>query len=125
MTTRRLLIDGELVGSDRTFPSVNPATGEVLGEAPDATVAQTEAAIAAARPAFDTTNWSTDAELRARCLDQLYAALTEHKEELRELTIAEVGAPRMLTYAAQLDEPIQMARYYADLARKYPMTEDL
>jgi acyl-CoA reductase-like NAD-dependent aldehyde dehydrogenase len=125
MTTRRLLIDGELVGSDRTFPSVNPATGEVLGEAPDASAAQAEAAIAAARRAFDTTSWSTDTELRARCLDQLYAALTEHKEELRELTIAEVGAPRMLTYAAQLDEPIQMARYYADLVRKYPMTEDL
>jgi acyl-CoA reductase-like NAD-dependent aldehyde dehydrogenase len=125
MTTRRLLIDGELVGSGRTFPSVNPATGEVLGEAPDASAAQAEAAIAAARRAFDTTSWSTDTELRARCLDQLYAALTEHKEELRELTIAEVGAPRMLTYAAQLDEPIQMARYYADLVRKYPMTEDL
>ena len=77
MTTPRLLIDGELIGSDRTFPSVNPATGAVLGEAPDATAAQAEAAIMAARRAFDTTSWSTDTELRARCLDQLYAALAE------------------------------------------------
>jgi acyl-CoA reductase-like NAD-dependent aldehyde dehydrogenase len=125
VVTKRLLIDGRLVGSDRSFPSVNPATGKVLGEAPDATVEQTRSAIAAARRAFDTTTWSTDAELRARCLDQLYAALIEHKEELRDLTIAEVGAPRVLTYSAQLDEPVEMVRYYANLLRGYSMTEDL
>jgi len=33
---RRLLIDGRLVTADKTFPSINPATGEVLGHAPDA-----------------------------------------------------------------------------------------
>jgi acyl-CoA reductase-like NAD-dependent aldehyde dehydrogenase len=115
--SQRLLIDGTLVASERTFPSYNPATGEVVGYAPDATVEQTAAAIAAARRAFDTTTWSTDADLRARCLDQFHAALTEHKEELRELTIAEVGAPRILTYSAQLDEPVAMVRYFADLVR--------
>jgi acyl-CoA reductase-like NAD-dependent aldehyde dehydrogenase len=36
-TGARLLIDGKLTGSERTFPSVNPATGETLGHAPDAT----------------------------------------------------------------------------------------
>ncbi|MGZ5379816.1 MAG: hypothetical protein ACXWD8_18025, partial [Mycobacterium sp.] len=35
---RQLLIDGKLLGTSRTFPSLNPATGEVLGHAPDATV---------------------------------------------------------------------------------------
>jgi acyl-CoA reductase-like NAD-dependent aldehyde dehydrogenase len=114
-----------LVGSPRTFSSVNPATGKVLGEAPDATAEQVESAIAAARRAFDTTSWATDTELRARCLDQLYAALIEHKEELRDLTMAEVGAPRVLTYSAQLDEPVEMVRYYANLLRGYSMTEDL
>ena len=61
---RRLLIDGQLLDTSRTFPSLNPATGEVLGHAPDATVAHAEAAIAAARRAFDETDWSTNAELR-------------------------------------------------------------
>ncbi|HMD92032.1 MAG TPA: aldehyde dehydrogenase family protein [Trebonia sp.] len=84
---KRMLIDGKLVAADRTYPSVNPATGEVLGQAPDASVADAEAAIAAARRAFDTTTWSTDAAFRARCLGQLHRVLTEHKEELRELTI--------------------------------------
>ena len=89
---KRLLIDGQLLETTRTFPSINPATGEVLGYAPDATVADAEAAIAAARRAFDETDWSTNTELRIRCLEQLHQALVDHRDELAELTIAEVGA---------------------------------
>jgi len=121
----RMLIDGKLVAADRTYPSVNPATGQVIDQAPDASPADAQAAIAAARRAFDTTTWATDAAFRARCLDQLHRALTEHKEELRELTIADVGAPRVITYGAQLDEPIAIVRYYADLLPGYPLTEEL
>src|SRR5260370_11967905 len=102
----RMLIDGKLVTADRTYPSVNPATGQVLGHAPDASVADAQAAIAAARRAFDTTSWATDAEFRARCLDQLHAVLTDHKQQLRELTIADVGAPPVITDRPQLDDPI-------------------
>jgi len=121
----RLLIDGKLVATDRTYPSLNPATGQVIGQAPDASPADAQAAIAAARRAFDTTTWSTDAAFRARCLDQLHRVLSEHREELRELTIADVGAPRVLTFGAQLDEPIEIVRYYADLLPGYPLTEEL
>jgi aldehyde dehydrogenase (NAD+) len=122
---RRLLIDGRLITADRTFPSFNPATGAVIGHAPDAGVEQAEAAIAAARRAFDTTSWPTDVELRIRCLDQLHRALVDHAEELRELTIAEVGATRALTQGAQLDDPIRIVRFYADLLRTYQFSEDL
>lgn len=122
---RRLLIDGRLVTTDTRFPSINPATGTVLGYAPDAGTAEARAAVAAARRAFDTTAWPTDVELRTRCLDQLHQALLDHAEELRELTIAEVGATRALTHGAQLDEPIGIVRYYADLLRGYQFSEDL
>jgi aldehyde dehydrogenase (NAD+) len=122
---QRLLIDGELVTAARVFPSVNPANGEVIGYAPDAGVDEAAAAIAAARRAFDTTSWSTDVSLRVRCLEQLHQALLDHAEELRELTIAEVGATRALTQGAQLDDPIRIVRYYADVLRGYPMTEEL
>ncbi|SPM30777.1 aldehyde dehydrogenase family protein [Mycobacterium terramassiliense] len=122
---RRLLIDGRLVTTDPTFPSINPATGAVVGRAPDAGAEQAEAAIAAARRAFDTTSWSTDVALRARCLDQLHRALVDHAEELRELTIAEVGATRALTQGAQLDDPIKIVRFYADLLPAYQFSEDL
>jgi acyl-CoA reductase-like NAD-dependent aldehyde dehydrogenase len=122
---KRMLIDGKLIEAERTYPSVNPATGEVLGEAPDASVADAQAAIAAARRAFDARDWPADVAFRARCLDQLHKALTEHKEELRELTIADVGASRVITYGAQLDEPIEIVRYYADLLPGYPLTEEI
>ena len=121
----RMLIDGKLVAADRTYPSVNPATGQVIDQAPEASVEDARAAIAAARRAFDTTSWATDAAFRARCLDQLHRALGLHREELRELTIADVGAPRVITYGAQLDEPIEIVRYYADLLPGYPLSQDL
>ncbi|MFZ2530111.1 MAG: aldehyde dehydrogenase family protein [Rhodococcus sp. (in: high G+C Gram-positive bacteria)] len=122
---KRLLIDGQLVTTERTFPSVNPATGAIVGYAPDAGVAEAETAIDAARRAFDTTTWSTDVEFRIACLDQLHQALLDNAEELRELTIAEVGAPRQLTYGNQLDAPIGIVKYYADLLRNQPLTEEL
>jgi aldehyde dehydrogenase (NAD+) len=122
---RRLLIDGKLLDTSRTFPTVNPATGEVLGHAPDATLADAEAAVAAARRAFDETDWSTNTELRIRCLEQLHQALVDHRDELAALTIAEVGATEALCQGAQLDQPIAIVRYYADLLKTYSMTEDL
>ncbi|XVQ14714.1 aldehyde dehydrogenase family protein [Spirillospora sp. CA-255316] len=122
---KRLLIDGRLVETERTFTSLNPATGEALGEAPDATVADAETAVEAARRAFDTTRWASDREFRVKCLNQLYQALHKHKEDLRELTIAEVGAPRVSTHGAGLDEPIELVRYYADLVAGLPETEEL
>src|ERR1700731_2112459 len=121
----RLLIDGRLVTTEQTFPSDNPANGDLVGHAPDATVAEARAAIAAARRAFDTTDWSTNVELRIRCLDQLHRALVEHRDELADLTIAEVGPPGALGAGPQPDQPIAIVRYYADLLKNYPMTEDL
>ena len=121
----RLLIDGELVSAGRSFETVDPSTGKVLGTASDAEAGHVEAAVAAARRAFDTTDWMRDRDLRLRCLRQLYDALHEHREELRELTIAEVGAPRSLTHGAQLDEPIEMVKYYADLLERYEFREEL
>ena len=122
---RRLLIDGRLVATGKTFPSLNPATGAVVGHAPEAGVAEAQAAVAAARRAFDTTDWPTDTDLRVRCLEQLHRALVDHREELADLTIAEVGATRALTHGAQLDQPIEIVRYYAELLKTYPLTEDL
>lgn len=102
---RRLLINGELVEADATYASLNPATGEVLGYAPEAGVEHAVAAIAAARRAFDEGDWATDTDLRVRCLDQLHRALVEHRDEFAALTIAEVGATPALTQGAQLDQP--------------------
>src|SRR5689334_15452805 len=103
---RQMLIDGVLVDTQQTFPSINPATEEIVGHAPDATVSDAEAAVAAARRAFDTSDWSTDTELRIRSLEQLHRVLVDHRDELAELTIAEVGATPAMCAGAQLDAPI-------------------
>ncbi|HUO36434.1 MAG TPA: aldehyde dehydrogenase family protein [Mycobacterium sp.] len=122
---RRLLIDGQLVATEATFPSINPATGAVVGYAPEAGEAEVDAAIAAARRAFDSTDWPTNVELRVRCLEQLHQALVDHRDELAELTMDEVGATAMIISGPQLDQPIEIVRYYADLLKTYPLTEDL
>ena len=101
------------------------ATPDHDDAARDATVADAEAAVAAARRAFDAGVWATDTELRIRCLEQFHAALVEHRDELAALTIAEVGATPALCQGAQLDQPIEIVRYYADLLKTYPLTEDL
>lgn len=122
----QLLIDGKLVaGSSGTFRTVNPATEETLGVSADASVEDMSAAIAAARQAFDETDWSRNVELRVRCVRQLQQAMRDHVEELRELAILEVGAPRMLTSMAQLEGPIEDLSFSADTAESYQWTTDL
>jgi aldehyde dehydrogenase (NAD+) len=122
----RLFIDGELVaGSSGTFQTVNPATEEVLGVAADASTDDMGRAIEAARRAFDDTGWSTNTELRARGIRQLQQAMRDNAEELRELTISEVGAPRMLTSMAQLEGPVEDLSFCADTAESYSWTTDL
>ena len=121
-----LFIDGELVaGGAGRYPTVNPATEEVLGTAADATTEDMSRALDAARRAFDTTDWSSDAALRVRCIRQLQQAMREHIEELREITMAEVGAPRMLTAMAQLEGPVSDLSFAADTAESYSWRTDL
>ena len=74
-----LIVDGalrEASGGGR-FVNLNPATEESLGSCANGTQADMGAAIAAARRAFDETNWSTDPDFRAHCLGQLCDALGE------------------------------------------------
>lgn len=122
----RLLIDGRLVpGGAGAFATLNPATEEVLGTAADADADDMGAAIEAARHAFDDTGWSRDTALRVRCLRQLRQALKDHLEELRELTIAEAGAPRLLTAGGQLEAPVEDLSFCADTAESYAWRTDL
>lgn len=123
----RNLIDGELVSasSGETFETVNPATEEVLGSAADGTSADLDAAIGAARNAFDAGDWASDPGLRAHCLRQLRTVMQENADVLRELVIAEVGAPRFLTGLAQLDSPVSDLDFAADLAETYEWHTDL
>ncbi|NEW40348.1 aldehyde dehydrogenase [Nocardia cyriacigeorgica] len=121
------LIGGTLIseGGAGVFSTVNPATEEVLGHAANADAADMDAAIAAARRAFDDTDWSRDHAFRAHCLTQLRTALQEHVEQLREITVAEAGAPIMFTRGPQLEGPIADLDFAAKLAETYSWETDL
>jgi aldehyde dehydrogenase (NAD+) len=118
----RNLIDGRLVPASNgaTFPNLNPATEEVIGVCADGTREDMLRAVAAARRAFDETDWATNPDLRARCLRQLHEALRAEKEQLRAIVVREAGAPVSLTPFMQIDDPIEMVAYWAELAAKYP-----
>ncbi len=123
----QLLLDGKLSAASggATYPILNPATGAEIGQAPDATAADMEAAIAAARRAFDETDWSTDVELRVRCLRQLHQALLEEEQSFKALTTAEVGMPGFMMGAAGFDVPVDGLRWVTDLAESYEFESDL
>ncbi|HEY2695074.1 MAG TPA: aldehyde dehydrogenase family protein [Pseudonocardiaceae bacterium] len=103
----RLLIGGDLrkaVGG-REFTVLNPATEEVVGAVADGTAEDMDAAIAAARRAFDDTGWASDRDLRKQVLAQLRDAIAADLDTWRAELVAESGCPVALTYSAQLDGP--------------------
>jgi len=114
----RMLIDGELVAATAgaEFDNVSPATGVVLGQTAAAQGQDMDRAIAAARRAFDESDWSRNRARRKRCLEQLQSAIEAEKDDLRTELIAEVGCPVMTTESAQLDWPLaEGLRYPAKL----------
>src|SRR6201999_4361728 len=96
-----------------------------IGVSADASKGDVERAIGAARQAFDDTEWSRDLDLRVPCLRQLHQAIVDHQEEIADITVAEVGAPRMLMGGPQLGEPIKFIPFYADLAENYEWQQQL
>ena len=123
----KMMIDGKLVdGQAGTFTNINPATEESLGEVADASKEDMHRAIDAARRAFDETDWSTNKELRKRCLLQLHDAIVSEIDELREELILEVGSPRAITFGPQLDAPLEDGlKYPARLIDEYAWETDL
>jgi acyl-CoA reductase-like NAD-dependent aldehyde dehydrogenase len=122
-----LLIDGKLVPAEggKTYDTFNPATEEKIGVAADASVNDVQAAIDAARRAFDTTDWSTNKELRLQTLRNFHKGLLDNLENLRAVVVAEVGAPVQITKMAQLETPVSSIPFFIDLLEKFAFTEEL
>ena len=118
-TTRpfRNLVGGELVeGLDGAIREVrSPATGEVIAEVPDGSMADVERAMAAAREARIPWRDTTPAQ-RMEALLGLAALVDRHSDELAELESLNVGKPMSL---AQEELPICVdeLRFYAGAAR--------
>ncbi|MGH1563466.1 aldehyde dehydrogenase family protein [Mumia sp. DW29H23] len=114
-----LFIDGAFTeGADgRTFKTVNPATEEVLSEVTEATDADVDLAVAAARRAFRT--WSRmPGRERAKYLYRIARILAERSRELAVLESLDNGKP--IKESRDVDIPLvsQWFFYYAGWADK-------
>jgi aldehyde dehydrogenase (NAD+) len=87
-----LTIDGRAVVGESSFDVVNPATEEVVAQAPDASRAQLDQAVAAARAAFRAWAATPIADRKAKLL-ALAGAIAQNSEALKRLLTAEQGKP--------------------------------
>lgn len=90
----QLYIDGVLrqAEGDKTFDNICPWTGEVAGQAADASAADVEQAIAAARRAFDETDWAQQHEQRHQLVKRYMELLRDNREKLMDIARIEAGA---------------------------------
>ena len=118
---RKMLINGQWVNaaSGKTFPTYNPATGEVLAQVAEGDREDIERAVKAARKAFDNGPWRqlTAAE-RARLIWKLADLIEAHTEELGYLESLDNGKPLAVAKAADVPLAADLFRYMAGWATK-------
>lgn len=107
--TYEMLIGGEWAGakSGAVLPSVNPYTGNVWANVPDAGEDDVSRAVAAARAAFENSEWTTmSARDRGKLLRRLGDLVTENAEHLGRIESTDNGKlyKEMLAQAQYLPE---------------------
>lgn len=116
---RKLLIGGQWVDalSGKTFPSINPSTGEVIAQVAQAGAEDVDRAVAAARQAFEDGPWRAMRPVqRQALLWSLADAVAEHFVELRTLEAVDMGLPIGRDPGAKAAENVAVLRYFAGLA---------
>ncbi|MDQ6522452.1 aldehyde dehydrogenase family protein [Nocardioides sp. LHD-245] len=109
------LVDGRWLTSGVTATSHAPADGSILGEYDDAQLPLGEQAVAAARRAFATTDWTRDRQLRAKVLNEMADAVEAATDELALALALENG--KILPEAHfELSLTPSKLRYYAAMA---------
>ncbi|GAA1358978.1 aldehyde dehydrogenase family protein [Catellatospora chokoriensis] len=118
-------IGGRIVaGSGETIPVTNPATGEIVAQAPAGTSAHVDLAVAAARAAFP--GWAaTDPAERAAVVRRIAEGLQARAEEIAVTITAEMGSPITMSRTAQIGFPVAVANSFAALAADYAWTEQV
>jgi aldehyde dehydrogenase (NAD+) len=119
----RLFIDGEWVDTDEHYDVVNPATGEVARTVAKATTEHVDAAVAAARRAFDEGTWrNTPPVERAALIDRVAGMVGARLEEFAQGVNRETGMPIKLARAMSVGFPVVQLQHYAELTRKHEWT---
>ncbi|HXW32606.1 MAG TPA: aldehyde dehydrogenase family protein, partial [Acidimicrobiales bacterium] len=122
----RLFIGGEWVApaGTGTIEVVNPATEEPAGRVPEATEADIDRAVEAARKAFDEGPWPKMAPTeRAEILTKVSQAVQAEMADLAALISTEMGSPVSWATMGQVFAPSMIFDYYAGLAGTYPFDD--
>jgi aldehyde dehydrogenase (NAD+) len=113
-----LIINGLSVPaqSGKTFATINPATGETLAQIAEGAEPDVDAAVAAARRAFEEGPWSRFKPFdRQQVILSLADLVDRHFEELALLDTLDMGAPLTRSMAGRR-RAVALLRYYAGLA---------
>ncbi len=122
----QIFVGGKLVKSDAKtrIDVISPNTEEVIGRVPDATPADVDRAVAAAREAFDKgpfPRWSP--EERADGISRLSEALKKRSQEIANTISSENGSPIASSLGLQVLSSTMVLDVYAGLAREFPFDE--
>ncbi len=105
--------------SGKTFETIHPATEEVICEVAEGDQEDVEAAVEAAREAFENGPWATmDARDRGALMNKLADAVADEADELAALETLDNGKPIADSRAADIPLVIDCLRYYAGWADK-------
>jgi aldehyde dehydrogenase (NAD+) len=118
---QKMLIGGRWVASvsGKTFPTLNPSTGETICNVAEGDAADVDLAVKAARRAFESGPWAKmNPADRARLLYKLADAIEDNIQDLAALESLDNGKPIADSLAADLPLSIQCYRYYAGWADK-------
>lgn len=121
-TRTELYIDGAWVspsGTD-TIDVINPATEQVLGAVPSGTDADVDAAVAAARRAFNPTIGVSE---RRERLEAVITSMNKRLPDIAETITAEMGAPIRIAQSVQTQVPLAVARGFADALATFEFEE--
>jgi acyl-CoA reductase-like NAD-dependent aldehyde dehydrogenase len=120
----KIYIDGAWVPSagSGSIEVINASTEQVMGSIPDGTPADVDAAVAAAKAAFETWGF-TPREERAKYLQRLAEELGARSQEIAEVISGEVGMPIMWSNLVQAGLPIGNMAKYAEMVDDFPFEE--
>src|SRR6266478_7029396 len=105
ISATKLLINNQWVNSvsGKTFPTINPSTGEVITQVAESDAADVDKAVTAARAAFDKGPWKKmSAAERGVLFNRLANLIEKHADELAQLESLDNGKPYHVARAADL-----------------------
>ena len=125
VASRSPFVDGAFVrGDGEALTVIDPCTEETVATVEGASPAQVEAAILAARRAFDDGPWPRlSLDERCAAMDRYAAALAAREESILATVVAEAGSTEMFGRAAQVGMGLAGAREHVGIARRLPEWE--